>query len=329
MRTLVLIFDSLRNDAALQCGELLGLRDWKQLGVSLATAPYTPSSMTTIATGVHPVNHRFWDFPPRLGSNQLPSGDEYIFFNAPVPTVWVSSYPGATYMWPGSMAVRNRANAVKWLRDKSDGIMFVHLWESHAPYSYPHDIDTCITEMQELETISERLEYVNHGLRAAIAWAQPLLDVLTPDDYVIATGDHGEALGETNPATGNPEWLHQHVTPQEIVTPFWVSGPNQICEAAITHLDIRDTVVESIYHGERLDADKFDLPRSGSWAIARWRYPGAKIWTEHGLVYQLDGEWISAVEYEDTDSERVLVGDQDALSLLTHLNACHGRPVFI
>lgn len=293
MRTLVLVFDSLREDAAQQSDDLSQLLSWDSKTVSLAQAPYTPSSLTTIVTGLHPSQHQFWDFPTRHAQATPPPATDYIFPALGIPVAWASTCLAASYAWPRAYAIPTRVNAVKWLKRHSDGLMFVHIWESHAPYSYDHGIDECINTMREMGTVAERIDYVNKGVAAGVEEVKPLLDALSGDDIVIVMGDHGEALGETNPITGEQSWLHQHITPQEIVVPFWVHG-HDLDASVMRHCDIYNYLAHDIYQmpGERKAVFGFELE---SWAISRWRYRGSKFWSEHGLVYYDDG-WTAAAE---------------------------------
>lgn len=290
MRILVIVADSLRYDSALAHSGLMEARDWDAVVPCGAHAPYTPASLTTIATGLHPVQHRYWTFPPH--SDDKPHRSSYVFSgDVPAPVAWWSSHPPSTYAWPESVGLYSAEELLRFMRDNSSAVGFVHLWESHIPYEYDHDIDQCIQDMSEMSSVEDRIAYTHNGVDKALEAVRPLLDGVPEDTIVLLTGDHGEALGESNPfPDGRPQrWIHEHTLKEEMLVPMFVDGLD-LTAGFVRHSQIVPTIRDQFgldpirrLLGAPLDAEHLVGPVSYSMGSCRWAIP-EQGWEEHGML---------------------------------------------
>jgi len=328
MRVLLVVLDGVRYDGAMAHDELLGLRDWKVMPCG-SHAPYTPSSLTTVATGLYPISHRFWDFP--AGKNKKPAANQY-FFNWGIPTKWFSTYPSAIYMWPHESELGSVEQAQKFLRVNEECVLVVHAWETHIPYFHKEDINDSIENMKKMESLESRIGYMNHGMDAALARLRPLIDSAPADTVVMVTSDHGEALGEVNPFADNtPEWkdrqyrwMHQHCFVEEMLVPFLIDGytPQR---PFVRLVDIAPTIAE-IMGVEGMDFDGQPMSKrfyAVNWSVCRWHYHGDCSWMEQGILC-----WDNAVKKASVATLRrgepviAMSGDGDFRTVMD------GLPVF-
>jgi len=290
MKFLIIVADSLRYDSALQHEGLLGVRDWDAIVPCGAHAPYTPSSLTTIATGLHPVQHRYWTFPPH--SDPQPARSRYVFSSdIPAPVAWFSSHRPSTYAWPDSSALNSVDELTRFMNESSSAVAFVHLWESHIPYEYEHDLDRCLSDMAALSSLEDRIRYTHHGLDAAVEVIRPVLDAVTDDTIILLTGDHGEALGEPNPFPDGRRnrWIHEHTLKEEMLVPMFVDGLD-LTASFVRHSQIVPTIRSKFglkpaadLLGTHLDDISLVGPVSHSMASCRWAIP-EQGWEEHGML---------------------------------------------
>lgn len=329
MKILLVVLDSVRYDGAMAHEGLLGLRDWQVLPCG-SNAPYTPSSLTTVATGLYPISHRFWDFP--VSKNSQPHS-RYYFFDWGVPAAWYSTRATSTYMWPEDSNVGSMENAIKFLNKHDDCILAVHAWETHIPYAHKESIDVSISNMKDMTTLDDRLGYMNNGLDAALAKLAPLLDSVPSDTVVFITSDHGEALGEPNPFVdqvvdwkgAEDRWMHQHCFAEEMLVPMLIDGYKSEREF-VRLVDLAPTFAEILGVDPEVDFDGKPMSTlfySVGWSVCRWHYYGDSEWMEQGvLCWDKREKKVVSATLRRGFNEIVIGGDGDFRTVLD------GMPVF-
>ncbi len=129
------------------------------------------------------------------------------------------------------------ASAMTWL-DGREGSWFawVHVYDPHAPYTPPAPYDTL---------------YPDAGYAGEVAYVDatlaPLLELAAERDaIVIATSDHGEALGERGEATHGVFAYQSTIQVPLIMAGLEGIDPGLVVNERVRHIDLLPTVLEAV-----------------------------------------------------------------------------------